>query len=1346
MHQYVQPTLVDQHDDSVRVQDWVAQHWLLPEISTKIIENRQPQQISPINPSFEDFTSSSSSAASSTPALGTVSGDDERHLRDETDVESDLDFVYHALPPITFKQGRHIDDSSESEASEEQHLVVMKTDKPLPLPPPASPLANHSPSPSVSVSVPETSRSRKPSIVSLSGYHLPSSVQISTSPASSQPSPRSSYASLSRQSSFSSHISLNRLAGGHGRHHSLNHQPSLPLLSPSASSTLIEEDDNLVFKTSKSSRRGSALGERHGHPGGPDTVDLTEAIPARSGKAVGQLPPDLYIERSLSRNSPELSRSGSGSSRSSSLRRKSSISSKGSHSSGSRSRGIPRHASAGNLLNGYSRPPALHSPSHSHSPSLPTPVSIHSHRSGPSNRSSAYSPRAASSHLDDVWTTADLTSSVQSSPQSATQSTGITLLAPPPTAALTSTPVSAIEQPPVVTPRNRDAVYIDAVDSEEVQRRLAALVLASGAVDTPDGADISPELNGEGQDIEYCQNDIPRSRQEPLFQSGLTSPVLDSDVSHAPQGKEQSHWSPSSSNEHLPLSALSSDLAFGSALGFLVPPSKPFRNKAKKSADDASSKKRKSLLGGKGKRETVSDGSEGAVQDASVTKHQRPRLASIISRAIGSSNGSDGAKQTSGSVLSPSTTSAATGSSPSPLPDSMVVINIAPQETIPPPRLRTASMTSVHPTVPSMSTTPTPAPTSTSSAESLPSPVSPAGQTRARSASNATRPSPLRIEVLPYAPQTSAPTTGSTPTPTAAPSTSDPLPPSLARGRSISITAGPTPPLTPIITSGRMRSESQASSTSNVSRSSKSTVLTTSTTSTSRSSVSLSLLCDQFPSPGETGDDSELASVDEEKHNASYISDDDEKSGGSDLDDGAYYVKAFERSYKSKLREAKSIEFESQQDGDITETEEVPERKKASRKSISSKRSSKRSSRPPSTSKITLPFPLPISPPPSISPSPVLPILTPPPMDDLLDDDPFAAASPTILSPATSTAPSPVQVTMGIPPIPEHSATHPYPSRSLQASRSMNALSQMGMGSTPKASTSALNDYSKARSLMSPGDLPPSRAWAMQDGVTSPAPSSSSSGKTITPSKSMPTTPTRGGGGRSYNPVPTSPGRKTPTKSKLRMSMSGLVSRLHLGSSSSRSRESAHYGVPLPPPTPGEEIIPEVPLLPTPISPPTEVFPDPSREAHSRTSQRVPCEDEDAEDIDDGVYEPMSPIGVSVPHVEYSAKRKSLGLGGGESTASRLSLSYIRAKKHRLVVGGVPVNDRKALEAVCEWCKSFGEIRQCTRKSNGDLQVDFKRGNIVDAMGRAYTCHIEGAGDVSVTWYTGKDKSTKQES
>ncbi|KAJ8095517.1 hypothetical protein PM082_023287 [Marasmius tenuissimus] len=135
MHQYVQPTLVDQHDDSVRVQDWVTQHYLLPEISTKINENRQPQQISIVNPSFEDFTSSSSSAASSTPALGTVSGDEERHLRDETDVDSDLDFVYHALPPITFKRGSHIDDSSESEASEEQHLATMRTDKPLPLPP-----------------------------------------------------------------------------------------------------------------------------------------------------------------------------------------------------------------------------------------------------------------------------------------------------------------------------------------------------------------------------------------------------------------------------------------------------------------------------------------------------------------------------------------------------------------------------------------------------------------------------------------------------------------------------------------------------------------------------------------------------------------------------------------------------------------------------------------------------------------------------------------------------------------------------------------------------------------------------------------------------------------------------------------------------------------------------------------------------------------------------------------------------------------------------------------------------------------------------------------------------------
>ncbi|KAL0566017.1 hypothetical protein V5O48_015998 [Marasmius crinis-equi] len=624
----------------------------------------------------------------------------------------------------------------------------------------------------------------------------------------------------------------------------------------------------------------------------------------------------------------------------------------------------------------------------------------------------------------------------------------------------------AAESASAVTPRNRDAVYVNSIDSEEVRQELAALLLASGAVEispSADAHDHSPELDvNNGRVTESYQTGYAHSRQEPSSsQTGLTAQPLSPDVhkrlplspvltSYDQEGTSFAHG--------VGVGIGTSSLAFG-LIG--TPP---------KSTDDVEMKG-KSLLaeGAKVKRGTDIENRN----DASASKPLRQRLASIISRAMGSNNGSNGTKPASIAVSVPTATPAtALPSSPVPFPDVNAGATRSSQGPMPAPRLRTASMPSIYPSPPLVSPTATPAlPTSLS--ESTPS-FPP--QARMRSRSNATKPSPLPIGVLPYALQTAAPRTNSTPMTTTITSTSNPAPPhAITGGHSTSVTAGPARPLTLV-----PRIRPQASDMSHSSDSTTFSVADPTSASTSRSSVSLSI------------DDA---------------ADNDESSDGLELeeDDGAYYVKAFMRSYNRgrKQKRVPKPTPEQEDDGNITETDNVP--RAAARKSMTFKRSSKHSElRSPFISK-TPPIALPNSPPPSISPLSVLPVSISSSVDlPDHDSDPFTAApSPTILSTPSSTSPSTPTSLQSYP-----YRLHPH---SLQASKSMNTLPKIdvGNGSTPKAihrKSRVRPSNIKSKSLMSPGDLPPSRAWQTQPEIV-PSTSSTTSDpslRTIVPKYHIP--------------------------------------------------------------------------------------------------------------------------------------------------------------------------------------------------------------------------------------------------
>ncbi|ESK87317.1 hypothetical protein Moror_5726 [Moniliophthora roreri MCA 2997] len=154
------------------------------------------------------------------------------------------------------------------------------------------------------------------------------------------------------------------------------------------------------------------------------------------------------------------------------------------------------------------------------------------------------------------------------------------------------------------------------------------------------------------------------------------------------------------------------------------------------------------------------------------------------------------------------------------------------------------------------------------------------------------------------------------------------------------------------------------------------------------------------------------------------------------------------------------------------------------------------------------------------------------------------------------------------------------------------------------------------------------------------------------------------------------------------------------------------------------------PVIPSAPTPPLIA----SSHRSSPPESESPGDDEDDSDEDDDDTEvitpPFSPTTSSPPtpslYSEPNLKRKSLGLvlSSGEDGAisgSRLSLSSIRsrkAKKRRLVISGVAIGDEQAYEAVKDWCKTFGPLRQITRKPNGSLHVNFRDASVAETVCR----------------------------
>ncbi|KAH8119885.1 hypothetical protein DFH11DRAFT_1557117 [Phellopilus nigrolimitatus] len=80
-------------------------------------------------------------------------------------------------------------------------------------------------------------------------------------------------------------------------------------------------------------------------------------------------------------------------------------------------------------------------------------------------------------------------------------------------------------------------------------------------------------------------------------------------------------------------------------------------------------------------------------------------------------------------------------------------------------------------------------------------------------------------------------------------------------------------------------------------------------------------------------------------------------------------------------------------------------------------------------------------------------------------------------------------------------------------------------------------------------------------------------------------------------------------------------------------------------------------------------------------------------------------------------------------------------KRKKLVVSGIEKNDTTAVEGLRRWCERFGELRQITRMPNGDLLIDFKRGDVADTVCRiSARVHIAGVGSVHMSWISGKKR------
>ncbi|TFK56699.1 hypothetical protein OE88DRAFT_1640577 [Heliocybe sulcata] len=83
-----------------------------------------------------------------------------------------------------------------------------------------------------------------------------------------------------------------------------------------------------------------------------------------------------------------------------------------------------------------------------------------------------------------------------------------------------------------------------------------------------------------------------------------------------------------------------------------------------------------------------------------------------------------------------------------------------------------------------------------------------------------------------------------------------------------------------------------------------------------------------------------------------------------------------------------------------------------------------------------------------------------------------------------------------------------------------------------------------------------------------------------------------------------------------------------------------------------------------------------------------------------------------------------------------------KSRRKKLCITGLQPGEVQRFEAVKKWCQSFGELSAITRMPNGDIYVHFRRADVADTVCRLNAgVRIEGAGSVSLSWFTGKKPS-----
>ncbi|KAG9314017.1 hypothetical protein JVU11DRAFT_4795 [Chiua virens] len=108
----------------------------------------------------------------------------------------------------------------------------------------------------------------------------------------------------------------------------------------------------------------------------------------------------------------------------------------------------------------------------------------------------------------------------------------------------------------------------------------------------------------------------------------------------------------------------------------------------------------------------------------------------------------------------------------------------------------------------------------------------------------------------------------------------------------------------------------------------------------------------------------------------------------------------------------------------------------------------------------------------------------------------------------------------------------------------------------------------------------------------------------------------------------------------------------------------------------------------------------------------------------------------SQPHVLFAGKH------GHRLSLSSLGGQVRQARRKKLVVSGIALNDTTRVEAIQRWCQSFGEIDQITRMPNGDIQISFLKADVADTVCRVRAqVQIPGAGSVHLSWVTGNKRT-----